>query len=875
MKPIKLEIEGLNSFTDKQVIDFAALLRGGIFGIFGSTGSGKSTILDAISIALYGRTQKGNTKKDFINCNRNKTAVDFTFEILNEGRRRTFEFYREYNKNNTNGKALAYEIVGDGKFMLADKDKTVNELAENAVGLAFDDFKKCIALPQGEFDKFIRDTKTNRLDLMAKLFSLEKYGQRLYDAAAKRYYFYKGELENINAKLSVYSEYTAEAAAELKEKISAAENELTELLKSIAATSAEAEELKKAGEAEKERCEINAAIDKLNGEAADIAYKKECLENTDDANLLKSLFVETDKCEKKLSQGEKELKDTENLLSKAEAESKAYGAESESAFTEKRDSFLKTLAALDGIKDIFGELKKTDAEIAEKLSRHRVESERAGELNARVKRIEDELKLNAEKQDAAAAFGDVFGAIAENARAETVRDEYNYLKNENEKHGETPWLSAVISEKLSAIACPRGDFVQNIEEAARREETLKKLKEAENLLAKQLSHAKTEAALCGKMLSDLIEEGKRLRERQLADKAKIDSVTGGADYKILYSDTKNAINALDDEKKRRAETAARVAEKIKRLTAVAAEKRKENDNLKHKIEENRVKIKAVTAKRGLNFIPDAGADCPEYKKFTDFALTEQLKEVYNREVKIYGEKLAGLNARKNALPKTSFDAEYAAKRAAELNALKEKSAVVDRDAAVFKSRLSVTEKKLNEKAELEKAAKTAEARYGIAEKLQSLFRGRAFLEYVADEYLADITAAASGTLMKLTSGRYGLKYNQGFYVSDNVNGGAERSADTLSGGETFLVSLSLAFALSSAICRKSNRPIEFFFLDEGFGTLDDELVETVVDSLEKFKNSDFSIGIISHVKELKERISSRINVTAATENGGSTIEIAY
>lgn len=95
------------------------------------------------------------------------------------------------------------------------------------------------------------------------------------------------------------------------------------------------------------------------------------------------------------------------------------------------------------------------------------------------------------------------------------------------------------------------------------------------------------------------------------------------------------------------------------------------------------------------------------------------------------------------------------------------------------------------------------------------------------------------------------------------------------GGETFLVSLSLAFALSSAICVKSDRPIEFFFLDEGFGTLDDELVDVVIDSLEKFRNSHFSIGIISHVKELKERINSRINVKGATENGGSTIEITY
>lgn len=63
MKPIRLEIEGLNSFCERQSIDFTAVLQEGIFGIFGNTGSGKSTILDAIALALYSRTQKNNKKE--------------------------------------------------------------------------------------------------------------------------------------------------------------------------------------------------------------------------------------------------------------------------------------------------------------------------------------------------------------------------------------------------------------------------------------------------------------------------------------------------------------------------------------------------------------------------------------------------------------------------------------------------------------------------------------------------------------------------------------------------------------------------------------------------------------------------------------------
>ena len=111
-----------------------------------------------------------------------------------------------------------------------------------------------------------------------------------------------------------------------------------------------------------------------------------------------------------------------------------------------------------------------------------------------------------------------------------------------------------------------------------------------------------------------------------------------------------------------------------------------------------------------------------------------------------------------------------------------------------------------------------------------------------------------------------------FKVGDNRDGGNLRAVKTLSGGETFLVSLSLALSLSASICQKSRRPIEFFFLDEGFGTLDEKLVETVMDVLGKLSKS-FSVGLISHVEELKRRIENKILVTGATEVKGSTIRV--
>jgi len=97
---------------------------------------------------------------------------------------------------------------------------------------------------------------------------------------------------------------------------------------------------------------------------------------------------------------------------------------------------------------------------------------------------------------------------------------------------------------------------------------------------------------------------------------------------------------------------------------------------------------------------------------------------------------------------------------------------------------------------------------------------------------------------------------------------------SLSGGETFITSLALALALSKQIQLKGQSPLEFFFLDEGFGTLDRNLLDTVIDSLERLSTKERVIGVISHVPELKNRIARRLIVEPPTADGmGSKIYI--
>ncbi|NOV03502.1 AAA family ATPase [Paenibacillus planticolens] len=159
-------------------------------------------------------------------------------------------------------------------------------------------------------------------------------------------------------------------------------------------------------------------------------------------------------------------------------------------------------------------------------------------------------------------------------------------------------------------------------------------------------------------------------------------------------------------------------------------------------------------------------------------------------------------------------------------------------------------------------------------KLQAVLKANAFVEYLAEEQLMQVSRAASERLGELTRRRYAIEVDSGggFVIRDDANGGVKRPVSTLSGGETFLTSLALALALSAQIQLKGEYPLEFFFLDEGFGTLDQDLLDMVIGALEKLHMDSLAVGVISHVPELRARLTRKLIVHPAEPSGrGSRI----
>ena len=797
MRPHKLTLEGFTSFRDKVELDFSGL---DLFAITGPTGAGKSSLIDAICFALYGQVPRvGDDYKQLISHGAERLSVMLEFGVGKE----RYRVVRTARPDKPSQQRLE-RITGDAAEPIADRVKEIRAEVDRILGLDYDGFTRSVVLPQGQFDAFLKGEPKERRKILVALLNLTVY-ERMQQLANQRSSAAKTEAEFIKRQLETdFANATQEALEQKKQELKAAE-----------ACAKQAE----------------AALGAL-AEASRIAQQVRS-HRKDQSSLARDHAEETARLQKAQAtlDGAGQAKKTLDAeLDKLKAQEDAHG------FDESR---LTRLLAAKPLADQLVSLQQGHARAT------KVVADRRRDLDeARKAALQEEKSLpDLEKAEADAKAGET-AARAE--KEEAHRDHAALAIRKGLKPGDPCPVCEQAVKTVPKGKAPALDAVET---------RLKKAEAAARSAQERLQHARVSREQ-KKAKADSLE-----RELGQAESQEKEAKTLAGDVQAAL--TKAGFEADDD-----ASALVRSLQKELQTLDAARKAKAETEAKQKEIEQKRAKLDAeVAAAAAQRDVLQARLQELEKKAEGADKSLEEAQYALG--------KLAARDGWTRLLPppvgKDEADVVESQRNERQRDATTAQSKV-----ATLTHEVQTTEKSLVRAAALVEKRATLDKESALAKTLADHLKAHELIAWIQEEALARLAEGGSRHLAKLSQNRYALRLGSGteeataraeqdFFVVDAWNTDSIRSVRTLSGGETFLASLALALALAESLTdlgaeSRATDALESLFLDEGFGTLDSDTLDVVVGALDALHGGDRMVGIVTHVRELAERLPARLEV---------------
>lgn len=352
VRPSLLKIKGINSFHNEQIINFNRLVEKGLFGIFGPTGSGKSSILDAITLALYGNIARDS--KEFINTEADRGEVSFEFEILDGSLRKTYRLERGIKRKKNGGiettVARIIEINGEEVTVLADSVTSVNNEVIRVIGLNAEDFTRSVVLPQGKFSEFLKLTGRERRNMLERIFGLEQYGKNIVEKINAERKKYDAKRMDLEGQLKSYEGVNESYYKEVSEKLHLLLVEEKALKKEIEDLDKEYQQSKKIWELQGEMASYKGMEVLLREKRTEIEEKRKTFILGEKANQLKAYVQNLKSLEERINQNQLALDALEKELPKISKLLKELEDRYQNALICKEEKFPKFIAKIENCK---------------------------------------------------------------------------------------------------------------------------------------------------------------------------------------------------------------------------------------------------------------------------------------------------------------------------------------------------------------------------------------------------------------------------------------------------------------------------------------------------------------------------------------------